>query len=364
MHQSLDAAVKDAVRRGLPSSWPRLSAELLPTYGTAYLLGGFDALDPSRASDEFNIAVLPEDGRVTDESQEHWTRLRDMVLSRGSTLVTFFATERGRGGFGWEDLVSNILRVEHPQLLTLEATQLPTGTWVVEPAYERVETLTRTVRALWRQHLCFSGPEEGRQRVGVELMADKCWKCAAPLRTVTGIVLPDRLVHNWQGTDWQYFDSLLPLATLGPTTVESICESIALWRVEDSSITPVEMRATHGSGTSYWAATCPKCRAVRGAFYVSEERMRYLQDLESRREGALLYRPLEIDVTFEMLETLSSEGEICPHSRISGWEFADHSDLDEHDEDWMDASSNGAGAELADFLLEHRTPTLDPPSVP
>lgn len=352
MHESLEVAVMDAMRRGLPGDWPRLSAELLPAFGTAQLAGGFQAFEAVRPSDEFNLAVLPGNVPLAKEEEEHWTRLRDLVLSRGSTLVTFVAVESAGRGASWEGFVSNTLRVEHPQLLTLAATRLPSGTWVVEPAFQRVETLARTIQALWRQQLRFFGPTQGRQRVGVELMADKCWKCTASLRTVTGIVIPDRLVRDWQGTDWRYFDGIVPLASLDRATVESLSEAIAVWRVEDRAVTPVEMRSTRGSGTSYWAATCPHCRAVRGAFYVMEERMGYLHDVETRRQGALLYRPLEMDVTFEMFETFSSATEICDHSCISGWELDDNDPFDENDyEGCLKETPNGAGATLTEFLL-------------
>ncbi len=223
----------------------------------------------------------------------------------------------------WADFASERLDLIHPGFLCLPAAQLRSGTWVVEPDFECVQTLSCTLLALWNGTLAYVGPVEGMQLVGVELMADKCWKCKAELRTVTGLVIPDRLVSGWKTTEWRYFQSLLRLASLDEGTVAAILNRLPLWRAEDPCITPIEMRSTRGSGTSYWAATCPICGSVRGDFHAAEARLDYLHDLESRRQGLLSYRPLKLNLSREMLSALFSEAQCCAHSCLAGWALQD-----------------------------------------
>lgn len=323
MRPSLEDVVRVAIDEALPEDWPRLSERETPRSGTARVLSAFKGSGPQTARAGFGVAVIPGRGPLAREEEADWLALRDAILCRDLVFV-LFREEAGPGrDRSWQDFTSERFRVDHPGILVLPAFETVSGTWVVEPTFGRVETLADTLHALWSATLYFVGPVEGEQEVGLELMTSACWKCRASLKTVTGIVFPDRRVLEWQNTDWQYFNGLAPLASLDLGTIEILRAAITAWRAEDRSITPVEHRWTRGTGTSYWAATCPECQAVRGNFPVMEERMGHLHDLETRRAGVLSYRPLEVSVNYEMLETLHNETEICLHSRLAGWTIGD-----------------------------------------
>jgi hypothetical protein len=155
--------------------------------------------------------------------------------------------------------------------------------------------------------------------VNLEIMRDECWKCKYSMRTVTGIVFPDRQLSRWDNPDWQYFNQLLRLAQITGAPAKTIQQVVDRLRQTDRSITPVSDRYSKTQEGNYLAAGCPNCNALRGDFHVADYRMRYLHTLDSRWSGELEYRSISLPVNEAMVAALSDGYEGSDHATGTGW---------------------------------------------
>ena len=334
------AAVDAAVDEALPPAWPRVAPERLARQmgGTARVRHAFRLWAGAGEGAEvaagvgrtpyLGIVVLPRPAGGALEAQEarELLALRDHALARGARLLLLFEQERldrfdEVGGF-----VATTLDLPHPRWLALGCAPGAGGVWSAEATAAGVEPLAGILRDLWRGDLRFAGPRVGQQTVGVELMRDACWCCEQPIATVTGIVFPDREVTDWASCEWLYYRRLLPVAEIEPRTMAALAEQVERWMREGHAgkrITPLGMRSTPRSSPparrSSWAALCPDCGALRGAFLVGADRLDLLPDMESRKRGRLAYRPWQIDVSYELIQALAAGTELSAHACGLGW---------------------------------------------
>jgi hypothetical protein len=277
------------------------------------------------------IIALPRQAVGLPEAQaaRELTALRDQALARGGQLLLLYEQEGldsldELGGF-----IATRLDLPHPRWLALGCARGASGVWSAEPTPSGREPLAGIVRDLWRGGLRFRGPRVGRQTVGVELMREACWCCEQPIATVTGLVFPDRPVADWSSRDWRYFRRLLPLAEIEPRTLAALAAQVEQWLRAESGgerITPLGVRSSlrprPAARRSSWAALCPDCGALRGAFLVGADRLDLLLDGESRRTGRLSYRPWEIEVGWELLKALATGTELSVYACALGWRRA------------------------------------------
>jgi hypothetical protein len=277
------------------------------------------------------IIALPRQAVGLPEAQaaRELTALRDQALARGGQLLLLYEQEGldsldELGGF-----IATRLDLPHPRWLALGCARDASGVWSAEPTPSGREPLAGIVRDIWRGELRFRGPQAGRQTVGVELMREACWCCEQPIATVTGLVFPDRPVADWSSRDWRYFRRLLPLAEIEPRTLATLAAQVEQWLRAESGgerITPLGVRSSLrprlAARRSSWAALCPDCGALRGAFLVGADRLDLLLDGESRRTGRLSYRPWEIEVGWELLKALAAGTELSVYACALGWRRA------------------------------------------
>jgi hypothetical protein len=323
-------AIDAAVEQALPSGWPRLPREWLPACGSlrarhAFRLAsaeGGGAAVSGRPGYLAIVAAPPFPAR-TPAAQAELAALVDHVLGRGASLLLLFEHEDDPDGW-----IRERICFPHPHFLDLACT--PPGAtdggagdglaYTVTPTGDRRETLAAAIRGLWSGQLRYRGPCEGMQTLGVEIMADECWRCRRAISTVTGIVFPDRDVADWSRLDWAYYGGLLELARIPDAMIPALSAAVDGWRAAGASqVTFIRWRFSNTVSHAYWAAECPFCGSFRGDFFVLEERSRRLHDLESRRLGVLSHRPLRLDVPRKALQELTWGFEISPHSRPFGW---------------------------------------------
>jgi hypothetical protein len=333
-------AIDAAVEQVLPSGWPRLPREWLPAHGSlrarhAFRLapgegGARAAAGPGGGTEAVRapylaIVAAPPFAARTPATQAELAALVDRIIARGASVLLLFEHEDDPDGWIREHIC-----FPHPRFLGLGCS--PPGAadggaadalaYTVKPTDtdDHRETLAAAIHGLWSGQLRYRGPCEGSQTIGVEIMADECWRCRRAISTVTGIVFPDREVTDWSRLDWAYYRQLLELARIPDAMIPELSAAVDGWRAAGASqVTLIRWRFSNTVSHAYWAAECPFCGNFRGDFFVMEERQGRLHDLEVRRLGVLSYRPLPLDVPREALQELTWGFEISPHSRSFGW---------------------------------------------
>ena len=361
-------AIDAAVEQALPAGWPRMPREWLPAHGSLRARHAFrlapgggepraEACRQGRASPDggsvpyLAIFAAPPYPAMTPAVQGELAALVDRILARGASLLLLF-----KDGDDPDCWISEQISCPHPRFLCLPCTPPVAADgsagdgldYTVEPTAGRREALAEAVRGLWSGELHYRGPSEGAQTLGVEIMKDECWRCRRTIATVTGIVFPDREVTDWSQLDWAYYQQLLALASIPDAMIPALSAAVDGWRAAGAScLTVIRWRFSRTVSHAYWAAECPFCGSFRGDFPVTEKRMRWLDDLESRRTGVLSYRPLRLDVPRQALQELTLGWEINPHCRPFGWYRAGDPDFAQ-DLDAPDAVAASAGAVSSD----------------
>jgi hypothetical protein len=319
MESEFLCAVDLAVEEALPAGWPRVPSERLPARGAVRARHAFRMRDRTGPESYLVIVAAPQLDSAPGDARSDLTALAEHVLACGATLLLLYQSRDDPDGWVHAQLGGPL-----PRMLTLECAASHASdadvVYQVEPAPGGAEPLVRTLRGLWSGELVYQGPREGSQTVGVEAMQDVCWQCQKTLDTVTGIVFPDREVDDWRSPDWSYFQRLVELATIPDSMIAPLARAVDERRaLGETALTPIRWRYSGTAGRSYWAAECPACGAMRGAFPIMEARLGWLLDLESRRTGVLSYRPLQLDVPRQLLREMAWGWELSPHARASGW---------------------------------------------
>ena len=355
------AAIDAAVDRALPAGWPRLPRHWLPARGSVQARHAFRLANDIGPRPYLAVVAVPAFAARTAAVESDLVALVDRVLGRGGTLLLLYEHESDPNGW-----VREHLDFPHPRFLCLPCIAPPGAgagvaahvaeiaevadaydtnhahaedgdgsagdpageDYTAAPTWNRAEPLSDVIRDLWSGDLFYRGPCEGPQTVGVEIMKDRCWRCRFSLDTVTGIVFPDREVADWSRPDWTYYQALLQLARIPDPIIPTLSAAVEAWRAAgDRRLTVIRWRYSKTVEYAYWAAECTACGAFQGDFPLMEERMQWLDDLDSRRSGILSYRPLRLDVPRQALQELTWGMEVNPHARFLGWYRADDPEL-------------------------------------
>jgi|GEM_PF-2906434 len=377
MERRFLAAIDAAVDRALPAGWPRLPRKWLPARGSVKSRHAFRLANDARPAPYLAIVAFPAFAIRTAAVECDLAALVDHILARGATLLLLYEHESDPSGW-----VREHLDFPHPRLLCLpcapprSAPRTPLarrsagagsaaggaghddaggggvgndfhqgndvddgnhGTdgskagddYTAAPTYNREEPLSDVIRGLWSGDLFYRGPSEGVQTILVEIMKCTCWRCHFTLDVVTGIVFPDCEVADGSLPHWTYYQALLPLSRIPDPIIPALSAAVEAWRAAgDRRLTVIRWRYSKTVGYAYWAAECTACGSFQGDFPVMEERMQWLEDLGSRREGILSYRPLHLDVPRQALRELTWGAEVNPHARFLGWYRAGDPELE------------------------------------
>jgi hypothetical protein len=353
-------AIDAAVERALPAGWPRVPGHRLPARGAMRIRHAFRREAGNGPASFLAIAAVPPFGTAPRALRREVLALVDVVLSRGATLLLLLYEGAGDPE-GWID---GHVGYPHPRLLTLACAWQGGCCHAVGAIDHGGGPLADSIFDLWRTELCYVGPCDGWQTVGVEILRDHCWRCRAGQGTVTGLVFPDREVEDWAAPDWAYFGGLVELASVPASLMLTLSSAVDGWRAAgETALTPVRWRYSNAMRSFYWAAECPACGALQGAFPVMEGRMEALgYDLTSRLCGDLSYRPLRLDVPRRALQALELAFELSLHARPFGWYRAGGLDLLDERRSAMPSTTRAAPSpqevQAAQTVAESGVPNL------
>jgi hypothetical protein len=309
--------VNSEIRKAVPPQWKFIASEKLLKKDGVKISTAFRSSGINGKSFLINVMVLPQSLAIDETKTQAMVALRDYILSKDCMLLV--VVEQSDSRFQDDNGVfeSEELTLLSPFYLCL--TCYKNDNYQTTLNGEHAQQLHTLIKELWSGRLRYNGPAAGTQRVNLEIMADACWKCGRAMKTVTGIVFPDKQLTSWNNDQWRYYNSLVPLASMQSTDAESIQAFVEQMRQQDSSITPVSNRFSNTVKRKYWSASCPWCDALRGNFHVSDDRMQYLHDFESRLNGSLSYNSFEMNASPLFLRNLLSAWEGCAHACLIEW---------------------------------------------
>ena len=310
--------VDSEIQKALPPECKRISPDKLLGKEPYKIRHAFHTLGIGERSRLVNILVLPMALTLDEYMEAQIIKLRDYILSKNCLLIVInedtHANSLGNTGvFIEEDLL-----VDCSEFLWLQCSLEKNHKTSLDSTI--FEDLSGVIRSIWLGEIGYIGPKMGLQQVNLELMEDQCWSCKRVMKTVSGIVFPNRQLERWNNGDWLYYNQLLPLSKITGYNAGAIAEYVGGLRKKDATITPVGDRYSKTIRATYVAASCPYCNALRGDFHVGDYRTQFLHSLDSRREGCLEYHSISLRVDQEMIVALQSGYEGCDHTCGMGWE--------------------------------------------
>lgn len=310
--------VDNVLQKALPLAARRIPQDKLPGKEPCRIRHAFLPSPINGKSGIINILVLPQSFGLIDHIEDQLIKLRDYILSKNCLLVVISEEEKTNSLGNVGDFIDQRLAIPSPNFLWLRCFQDKEYRTTID--HDLFEGLDVVIRELWEGSIDYVGPTAGEQQVNLELMEDQCWSCHRPMRTVTGIAFPNKQLSRWDNPDWMYYNQLLPLSSLEGGHARMIRQYVDQLRTANPLITPVGNRYSHTVQESYFAASCPHCKVLRGDFHVMDDRMRYLHSLDSRSSGQLEYHSIMLRVNDKLLSALREGAEFCPHACWMGWE--------------------------------------------
>jgi hypothetical protein len=148
------------------------------------------------------------------------------------------------------------------------------------------------------------------------------------MKAVTGIILPpescvDWPLEVWGSENWKYYH-FWPLNVLPENTAQRLADRIAVLRKRAPHISIVSKKFSRTTKTEYWAAVCPICQSLQGAFPIHEERLGIIVSAASlvpmRENRTLIYRPWKDELTTDLLSAVYEYGETGHPYIDESWE--------------------------------------------
>lgn len=310
--------IDDEVKIALPPDWKRIPSDKLLGKEPYKIRHAFHSSRVDNKSKLINILVLPLSLRLDGNIESQLIKLRDYILSRDCLFIVINEEEEAGSLADIGQFIEENLFIDNPNFLWIICSRDKGYKTSIE--WQAFEDLNMVIHDLWDGTLHYAGPKIGLQQVNLELIQDNCWKCNKIMKTVTGVVFPNKQLRYWNNVDWLYYNQLLPLSKLDSNNIQLIQQYVAQLRMRDAIITPLGDRYSHTVQESYFAASCPHCNALRGDFHVADYRMQFLHSLKSRINGQLEYHSIQLEIDQELINTLRDGYESCNHTCGIGWE--------------------------------------------
>ncbi|MEO6850891.1 MAG: hypothetical protein ABI166_09670, partial [Mucilaginibacter sp.] len=303
------------LRKSLPDGWQMFPEKKLP--GDEICISHAIVEMKEGKERKVNIFVWPLSLELNASLKEKLLLLRDEIVATKGLLIVINEeiAEMSLGDAGV--FISETLLIHCPNFLWISCC--------LDRKYQmtfdgiRFKSLHSGLSNIWNAKVTYKGPEIGSQQVNLEIMSDTCWKCQRKIRTVTGIVFPDQQMKNWENPNWRYYLSLVSINQIKGDTADVIAAFVVTLRQDNAGITPVGYKRSNAVKRSYFAASCPYCGALRGNFYVMDDRMGYLHSLQSRIDGTLTYHTISLDIDQYLIQSLFDSSEACDHTTNAGW---------------------------------------------
>lgn len=305
------------LKKSMPDSWQMIPEEELPGDELCRISHALVAMKDGKER-KVNIFVWPLFLELNAALKEKLLILRGSMIEKKALLVVISEemAEMSLGDTGV--FISETLQIHCPEFLWISCCQ--------DKKYQMTfdginfENLHTGLSNIWNATVTYQGPEIGFQLVNLEIMSDTCWKCQQKIKTVTGIVFPNQHLKTWNDPTWRYYLSLVSLNQVKGNNADVIASFVATLRQHDASTTPVGYKDSNTLKSSNFAASCPYCDALRGNFYVMDDRMDYLHSLQSRMDGGLTYHTISLDVDRYLIQSLFDSSEGCDHTINAGWD--------------------------------------------
>lgn len=225
------------VFKALPVTWKQIPLEKLLGRPPYQINHAFNSVKNKGKSRLINILVLPLSVSLDKQAENQLIRLRDYIISRNCLLVVISEEENSGLLVDTGIFISEDLKVDSEYFIWLQCSHDQACKTTIDG---KVFTdLHVVLHELWKGLISYNDPKAGFQQVNLEIMEDSCWKCKQEMRTVTGVVFPDKQLKNWSSSNWKYFNCLLPLSSFGGKNGELIQQFTEQLRISDPGITSV-----------------------------------------------------------------------------------------------------------------------------
>lgn len=277
----------------------------------------FHSLKTNGSNTLINILVLPLNITLDEKIESQLTQLRDYIISKECMFIVICEDESSYNMGDTAIFVSEQLDLYNPNYFSLICTEDEDFKVILDA--DNYENISSIIHDIWTGKLTYYGADIGLQIVNLEVMRDECWKCHALMKTVTGIVIPNKKLLSWDNPYWSYFNHIVPICELDDVDIEQIIPVVERIRCKDPFITPIEYRYSQTVNDRYWAAICPHCGVLRGALYIEEDRRNLALTLDSRINHSLEYFSFEMIVRQTLLNKIGKGWEDFPCTCMMEW---------------------------------------------
>ncbi|MET3981503.1 hypothetical protein ABIB62_004117 [Mucilaginibacter sp. UYP25] len=308
--------VSHELEQTLPVNWQHIAEDQLPGAQPCEISHAFHA-HIAGESKMVNILVLPLSIKLNADNEKQLLMLRDLLLSERVLLIVINEEPQADYLADTGTFISERLLVHSPDFIWISCYLDKNNKMTFDGIH--YEYLHRGLAKVWEGRLIYAGPRKGLQQVNLEIMKGNCWKCGKEIKTITGLVFPDKQLTSWKNTTWKYYNGLLNLSQIMMDDTILIADFIEMLRIKDPVITPVSFRFNDADQESYFAASCPYCGETCDEFYVNDERTGLLHSLQSRIDGSLKYYSLKLNIDQYLIDRLYNCCEACVHTTDGGW---------------------------------------------
>lgn len=201
-----------------------------------------------------HIITLAINFMWTDKAKSRLLALRDQLVTQRELLLLIAESTDARYESDLTEVISEEIAIESPYFMGLQCYRDHDYQTTIDGM--SFEPLQRVIQEIRWGGIVYNGPVTGRQAVNVELIKDSCWKCQQHMRTVTGLVFPDRQLPAWDSEDWLYYSQLVALGSLPDRYALPVQAFAKELNNRDPLVTPVQYRYSRTTQSSYWAAVC------------------------------------------------------------------------------------------------------------
>jgi hypothetical protein len=323
MSPDFEEFVADALKQANVLSQQQPSPENLPGSEPFKIRYVFSIATLEGNSRLVSVLVLPYAFPLTKEHEQQMIALRNAIVAKKGLMLVINENELVDKEWAWSigkvgTFIARRLRLDSPDFIWLAC--LRNRGYLTTPDGVDFDALPSWIRLLCRGAFGFVGPGVGRQRVNIELMYDECPVCRAPMRTVTGVVFPDRQLAEWNTGNWFYYNGLIRLSALGRRNASILQREVDALRAQEGVITPVGYRPGQNVKAAVFAATCPHCHALRKEEESYRTRKQILGCFNPRFFGVLDYYSILLTVDARLLKKVRQTHEIFPQVCRMGWQ--------------------------------------------
>ena len=211
--------VDSEIRRALPRNWKFIHSEKLLGVEPYKIRHAFNSSPIDGKYKLINVLALDSSLNANEDDKQRLVKLRDYIISKNCLLIVICQDENSDALNDISCFVSEVLHMNSPNFFAL---------YLGPEDEEKTGTI---IHDIWCGKLKYFGPKPGYQKVNLEIMKDECWKCGQSIRTVTGIVFPNRQLSKWDNADWAYFGSNIPLAFLTSKHAQVIKDYVEKLRI-------------------------------------------------------------------------------------------------------------------------------------